>query len=275
MLTEWLTYLIADCSPLARKLGYLRESIGIRSRYRRCKAAWQPHLENSRSALLESLNACSSFRTALVFGSGPLLDIPLRKLASRFENVLLVDLVHLPEAQRAARRHANVRCISHDITGFLEQLETLSPNNLDLPPPTCFLDNPTVDWVASVNLLSQLPLLPLDVLRKRFPEVDETTLEEWSIRLMRQHLDYLAAFSAPVCLLADMEQTAYGQNGKVIEHADFAARLGFGHKTLKQWRWDIAPPDEIAPEVGRFHRVAAVTIKYEAWLDERNKNRKK
>lgn len=261
MLTEWLTCLIADCSPSARKLGYLHESIGIRSRYRRCKAAWQPHLQSSRSALLESLHACGDFRTALVFGSGLLLDIPLPELASRFENVWLVDLVHLPEVRRAARRYSNVHCLSHDITGLLERLETLSPDNLDLPPPTSFLDDQNIDWVASVNLLSQLPLLPLDWLRKHFLGIEETILEEWSTQLMRQHLDYLAAFTAPTCMLVDMEQTTYRQGGEVIGYTDFAAKLGFEHQVSTQWRWDIAPPGEIAPEIGRFHHVAAVTMK--------------
>lgn len=263
MLTEWLTYLAADCPPHTRKLGYLRESVGIRSRYLRCKTAWQPHLENSRAALLESLHTCSNFRTALVFGSGLLLDIPLTELANRFENVWLVDLIHLPEVRRAARRHANVHCLSHDVAGFVERLKTLSPNNLDLPPPTSFLDDPTIDWVASANLLSQLPLMPLEWLRKRFPEIDEATLEEWGVRLMRQHLDYLAAFTAPACLLADMEQTTYDRNGEIIEHADFAAKLGLEHQTLAQWRWDIAPPGEIAPGFGRFHRVASIVMKRE------------
>jgi hypothetical protein len=263
MLTEWFTYLAADCPPLARKLGYLRESIGIRSRYRRCKAAWQPHLENSRSALLESLHACNSFRTALVFGSGLMLDIPLAELAKRFENVWLIDLVHLPEVRRAARRHANVRLLSHDVTGFLGRLETMSPDNYDLLQPADFIDDPTVDWVASVNLLSQLPQLPLGWLRKRFPEIGDAAMDEYSTRLMRQHLNYIAAFSVPACMLVDMEQTTYGQNGKVIERADFAAKLGLESHALAQWRWDIAPPGEIAPGIGRFHRVAAITVKCE------------
>ena len=260
MLAEWFTYLSADCSPLARKFGYLRESIGIRSRFRRCGAAWQPHLENSRAEFLESLHACSDFRTALVFGSGLLLDIPLAELANRFENVWLVDLVHLPEVRRAARRHANVRCISLDVTGVLERLEAMSPGDLDLPPPTGLLDDPSVDWVASVNLLSQLPLLPLDWLRRRFPEIGEAVLEEWGAQLMRQHMAYLSAFAAPACLLADMEQTTYGQDGEVIGYADFAVKLGLGRQALAEWRWDIAPFGEIAAGAGRFHRVAAFNM---------------
>lgn len=259
MLTEWLTWLAADCPPPARKLGYLRESIGIRSRYRRCRTAWQPHLEQSRKALLDSLQACSSFRTALVFGSGLLLDVPLEELARRFERVYLVDVVHLPEVRRAVRRHANVRCISHDVTGFIEHMDGLTPERLALPPPQRFLDEPGIDWVASVNLLSQLPLLPQDWLRRRFPALDETTLEAWGTRLMRQHLDYLAAFAAPTCLVADMEQTVRDRNGDTIERVDFAARLGFCDERPNQWRWDIAPEGEIAPGIAGFHRVAAHT----------------
>ena len=257
MLTEWLTYIAADCTPPARKLGYLRESIAIRSRYRRCKTAWQPHLENSRAALLASLQPCDNFRTALVFGSGLLLDIPLGELARRFENVYLVDVVHLPEERRAVRRHANVRCIDLDVTGFIDHMDELTPERLDLPPPERFLDEPGIDWVASVNLLSQLPLLPQDWLRRRFPELDEATLEAWGTKLMRQHLDYLAAFAAPTCLLADMEQVVHDRNGEIIERIDFASRLALDEAAPKQWRWNIAPAGEIAPGTGSFHRVAA------------------
>ena len=257
MLTEWLTYLMTDCTPAARKLGYLRESIGIRSRYRRCKTAWQPHLEHSRAALLASLDDCEDFRTALVFGSGLLLDIPLDELAHRFERVLLVDVVHLPEVRRTARCHANVQCITHDVTGFMEQMHSLSSDHLDLLPPRHFLDDPTIDWVASVNLVSQLPLLPLDWLRQQFPELDETMLDAWGTRMMRQHLDYLASFAAPVCLLADKEQTVYHRNGEVAEQIDFSVLLDPVNHPMQQWRWDIAPSGELAPDTGSHHLVTA------------------
>ncbi|MEI7456856.1 MAG: hypothetical protein WCK93_09015 [Nitrosomonadales bacterium] len=260
MLSEWLTYLAADCSDFSRKSGYLRESIGTRSRYRRCKNAWQSHLENSRSALLESINACSSHRTALVLGSGVLLDIPLAELAARFENVWLVDLVHLPEVRRAVRRYANVRCIEHDVTGFREQSATLLESRLDLPDPVQFLDELRIDWVASVNLLSQLPLLPQDWLRAHFPSIDEQKLEAWGDRIMQQHLDYLAAFSVPVCLLTDYVQTSYEKSGEILSVVDFSTRVRFAGTLLKTWRWDVAPPGEISGGTGRFHLVASIAI---------------
>lgn len=257
MLSEWLTYWRTDCPPQARKLGYLRESIGIRSRYRRCRTAWQPHLENSKAALLESLNACRNFRTALVFGSGLLLDIPLAELSQRFAQVWLVDLVHLPEVHRAARRHPNVRCISHDVTGLLERLDDLAPGNLDLPPPQRFLDQPEFDWIASVNLLSQLPLLPLAWLRQRFPDIAENEWERWEEKLLRQHLDYLAAFGRPACLLADAEQTTIGADGEILERNDFGGLLDGWGRPLSGWRWDVAPAGEITLGTARHHLVAA------------------
>lgn len=260
MLSEWLTYLAADCCAFSRKSGYLRESIGIRSRYRRCQGAWQSHLENSRSAIRVSLNSCRSHRTALVLGSGVLLDIPIDELAARFENVWLVDLVHLPEVRRAVRRYTNVRCIEHDVTGFREQRAALSEGGLDLSDPVQFLDEASIDWVASVNLLSQLPLLPQGWLRAHFPKIDEQKLEAWGDRIMQQHLDYLAAFGVPVCLLTDYEQTSYQRSGEILSVVDFSTRLRFTGTLLKTWRWDVAPPGEISGGDGRFHLVASIAI---------------
>lgn len=257
MLAEWFTYFSTQCAPQARELGYLREIIGIRSRYRRCKAAWQPHLRNSQSVMLESLEACDGMRTALILGSGLLLDIPLAELAARFHKVLLVDLIHLPEARHAASRFPNVHCVTGDITGFADRMEHLTESSLELPAPTAFLDEPGIDWVASANLVSQLPLLPQEWIQRRFPEVDSDTLAAWSTRVMQQHLDYLSGFAAPVCLLADIEQTTYRKNGEIIECVDLAGMLNFAAPVGKQWRWDIAPPGEIAADIGRHHLVSA------------------
>lgn len=262
MLTEWFTYLSTDCHPLARRYGYLRESIGIGARYRRCQTAWQSHLDHSRAALLRSLEDCRDFRTALVFGSGLLLDIPLAQLAERFAEVWLVDLVHLPAARRIARRYPNVRCIEHDVSGCLEKLADATPTTLDklLISSTHFHGHDNINWVASVNLLSQLPLLPQAWLAKRFPDLDEGILENWGEHLMRRHLDYLAGFTGTVCLLADAEQTTYDTEGNILGTTEFATRLGWAEHIREEWRWDVAPLGEIAPGIGRFHRVATLSF---------------
>lgn len=261
MLLEWFTYLIADCPPPIRQMGYLHDSIGLRARYRRCQSAWQSHLQNSCSSLLASIPAAQPLDTALILGSGLLLDIPLAEIAQRFQRVLLVDLVHLPEVHRSVRRYPNVECITHDVTGFLSHLTQLSPTQLTLPTPQRFLADAHIDWVASVNLLSQLPLKPLAWLAKKFPELSETELAEFATHIMQQHLHYLAQFSAPVCLLTDIEQSTYNAAMERLEHTDFSEQFSFVQPPYNTWLWDIAPLGEIAPKLGRVHRVVAYHLK--------------
>ena len=47
MFAEALEYLITPAEPWARKLGYLKESIAIRARPRRCRSDWAEHLTRS------------------------------------------------------------------------------------------------------------------------------------------------------------------------------------------------------------------------------------
>ena len=45
MLKELTDYIATPCLPQFRRLGYLKEAVSIMARYRRCRKAWQPHLE--------------------------------------------------------------------------------------------------------------------------------------------------------------------------------------------------------------------------------------
>lgn len=256
MLIEWFTYLTTACPPLARKLGYLHDSIGLRARYQRCQTTWQPHLQNTRRVLLESIPRDRELDTALILGSGLLLDIPLAELAVHFKRVLLVDVVHLPEVRRRVGRYPHVQCVTHDVTGFLAQINSLNPTQMTLDMPQRFLDDARITWVASVNLLSQLPLCPLDYLHRHFPELDEATLEQWGVQLMHQHLAYLRRFSAPVCLLTDITQSTYNEQLEVIEYTDFSTQFALAQPPRQTWLWDVAPLGEIAAGVGRIHQVA-------------------
>jgi hypothetical protein len=172
MLAEALRWLLTPCPKTARCLGHLAESVAIESRARRCQAAWAPHLQHSREALLASASHCEQHRVALVLGSGPLLDVPLAELAARFEAVWLVDLVHPLVARWQVRLYPNVRLIEHDVTECLGDLISGPPLDLDRLAgrvPRRFLDEPRIDWVASLNLLSQLPYLPGRWLRAHEP----------------------------------------------------------------------------------------------------------
>ncbi|MDD5364280.1 MAG: hypothetical protein PHR30_02975 [Gallionellaceae bacterium] len=252
MLAEALAWLLTPAPATARRFGHLAESIAIAARHRRCRAAWAPHLAASRQALLESARTAPGQRIALVLGSGHLLDVPLAELAGSFESVWLIDLVHPWSSRLAARRYANVRLIALDVTECLDRLP-------DEPPlPARFLDEPGIDWVASVNLLSQLAGLPQHWLRRNRPGLDEAAIHRYGEALMARHLEWLARFRAPVCLLTDIGQTRLDARGEIVERHDYRPLLA-GWQVSAEWRWDLAPPGELADGQTAFHRVAALT----------------
>lgn len=54
MIVEFLEYTITPCSAIARSMGFLKSSIEVRARYRRCRSAWQAHLDRTRESILEA-----------------------------------------------------------------------------------------------------------------------------------------------------------------------------------------------------------------------------
>lgn len=267
MLAELCAYLSTPCSTAARRLGYLHATIALAARHRRCRAAWRFHLQHSRQAVLAAADACAQRRSALILGSGHLLDIPLAELAGRFQRVLLVDVLHPWATKRQARRYANVYLIEHDISECAAALLAL-PHNAGMEAfaalaqrqPSRFLDDDSIDFVASVNLLSQLPLTPAQWLLRRKPALDAAALNDFSLALMQRHLDYLAAFAAPVCLIADAEQITYNAAGGILEHTEFAVHFQLERLVSDSWQWEIAPPGELPDGAYSRHRVVACRL---------------
>jgi len=238
-------------------MGHLAESIAIRARQRRCRAAWASHRAHTRAALLDAVERDTRSerrRTALVLGSGPLLDIPLAELAARFESVWLVDLVHPWSARWQAHGFSNVRLITHDVSECLDGL--LHDPHAAVPVPTRFLDEPSIDWVASVNLVSQLPRLPAAWLVRR-GRLDEAHAARFAQAMIEAHLAWLTAFAAPVCLVADLVQTEVDARDETVELADYRT-LFQGWESTREWRWDVAPPGELATGGHAWHSVAAL-----------------
>jgi hypothetical protein len=250
MLAEWLTYFATPCPPNLKHLGYLHEIIGTRSRHRRCREAWEPHLANTRRMILEAAETAATHRKAVVYGSGWLLDIPLEELAQRFEDIVLVDVLHMNPVKRLAARHPNVRLATADLSGVIGSLD-----RDEIPSPIGDLPEDDADLLVSANLLTQLPYLPCEALRRRKPPPAEDEVREFAAAIIRHHLDHLAAAPGTVCLVTEIEHHLY--EGKyLIERSDplFGVDAGPLHR---DWTWSLAPK----PEIHRRHdlrcRVAA------------------
>ena len=188
-------------SPIPRHLkamGYVRELTGMDSRRKRCRMAWQPHLERTRSVIMEAAGLCGEKEKVLIVGSGLLFDIPLAELSRQFRQVVLADILHLGKVRRRAGQYPNVRLEQLDVTGVVEHVYALArgegAERLPERKPAFFIED-GFDLVVSANLLSQLPVRPNAYLSRRMKGLENGMLHEFSLRLVENHLDWLASFS--------------------------------------------------------------------------------
>ncbi|SVE27527.1 uncharacterized protein METZ01_LOCUS480381, partial [marine metagenome] len=91
---DLIIYLATPAPRHLKEMDYPREQRNLESRRKRCKAAWQPHLENTQSLILNAADKCPSSEKVLVIGSGALFDIPITELSRQFQEVVLVDILH-------------------------------------------------------------------------------------------------------------------------------------------------------------------------------------
>lgn len=261
MLLEALEFLVTPCPPVARRFGYLAEAVALGARYRRQRAAWAPHVAACHAFVMEAAERAPAGGRAALIGSGRLIEVPLDRLAARFDEVLLVDLVHTPGVRLAARRLPNVHLLSLDATGLLVPLAAALARGGPLPAPAppplaplAFGDRP-LDFAVSCNLLSQLPLLPLDAIARRAPRTAEAERAAFARRLVASHLRWLAGSARHAALFSDLE-SLWMKDGRVVERDDSSWGLAPPPPDLT-WDWAIAPAPEEEPGRDLHHRVGA------------------
>ncbi len=260
MLSEALKYLTTPCPRQLRAMGYLKELIALEARFRRCRKHWQPHLEKTRAVIAEAVQTTERRGKVVVLGCGILADIPIERLAEEFQTVQLVDVCFLGQTRKALKHVVNIRWQGSDITGLAQPLgEWLATGQagdaLPTPAGPAEFTLADADLVISANILSQLPLLPLDYLQKKKPQLDETTLFGFAEGIVRRHLDFLQTAPGTVCLISEIErQLCDGQ--QVTETEDPLFGVPF-ERPGEEWFWDMAPKSEIAGDVAIRNRVKA------------------
>jgi len=242
MLRELCALLLSRASGTARRLGHDREAVSIAARYRRCRAAWAPHLEATKALVLEAAEACPRREVALVLGSGLCLDVPVEELSARFATVVLVD-AHQPRSTRTrVRSLPNVRLVEADLTGLARGAIQAARGpaaalpEVPLPDLACGV---RPDLTASVNLASQLPLPLAKLLGHRF---SEGQLERLGARVVEAHFAALARLPGRVCLACDVAWERI-EEGKVVDSRD-ALSGARRPRPERIWTWDIAPRPE-------------------------------
>lgn len=258
MILELIEYLTTPCSWPMRKLGYLNGQLGIKVRHRQCRRAWKGHLERTKQAIRAAILDCPQRRKAVVLGSGLLLDVPLADLSATFQEVVLVDVVHPLSVYLAAQWYRNVKLVRADVTATATQLTKMArePSQpLPRAAPQMFCDDSQVDYVVSVNLLSQLPYVPSFYLEKK--SRPDSEIEAYSHDLIESHLDYLKRLPGVVTLITDVEKLKVDRAGAVLDRFDilYGAALPW---QADEWTWEHVPVKHVSPDYGYQRRVCAV-----------------
>ena len=232
-------------------MGFLASSLQVQARYRRCRRAWEPHLAETRRVILEGAN-CPQKRRAVILGAGLLHDIPLRELSAMFAEVILVDIVFPWSSRIAARRFQNVRCLEADVTETMHALSREPAAPLPRSQPARFLDDPALDFTVSVNLLSQLPVIPKRYLRRG----ESAEVEAWAHHLQAAHLHYLRGLRGRVTVITDTGGMHRDRSGVIVERWDNLHGLALPAPHA-EWEWNLAPAPEADPHLDHIVRVAA------------------
>lgn len=258
MLIEMLEYRLTPDGPFSRDYDYLAQSVSLGARYRRQKKAWAPHVENCRRFILDAMAQAPAGGSALVLGSGRLIEIPLAALAEHFGEVVLLDMTQPLIVRRLARRFSNVRWEIGDATGALAALSATLTNGGPLPDPAQAppLSARRYDFALSANLASQLPLLPDEAIERRRPDIDDKTRQAFGRALIENHFRRLRATADVAAIYTDVESRWTDAAGREAERDDttWGAVLP---PPDRRWEWLIAPAPEAEKLYDLRHHVAA------------------
>ena len=249
MLREIYKYLTTPCAPHLKAMGYLKELIALEARFRRCRLAWEPHTIKTKSVILDAAAHAEQKNKVVVLGSGILCDIPIDELSETFKEVHLVDVCFLKTTRNFLRQYPNVTLQVADITGLAKPLyDWAQQHGSDdpMPAPTHPKDvrMDDTDLVISANVLSQLPLNPLQFLRKTRTGLGEQALTKLAHDIIEAHQAFIMTCPGTVCLISEVERQ-YLDGKHTIETEDplCGHAINFGRE---EWFWNVAPKSELS-----------------------------
>jgi len=220
------------------------------SRSQRCEEQWGSHFKSCQQTIQTAVSYCSTHHTVLVFGAGSLKDVPVDILSRRFKKVILVDLLFLKSARQRVKGFSNVELVEADIT---ESIASIYTGSAHLSTPQRWLDCSDISLVVSLNVITQLPLLPSKWLMKRFG-FNEFEINRFIKQMIQQHIDYLQNFSGLSCLIADRWDTEFDYLGNKVDEFDPWWEVA-QPATVEEWDWVLVPRGEGRNKIVQKNRV--------------------
>jgi hypothetical protein len=228
---------------IINKFGYPRYQWGLITHHSEQGERWASHLTHCRQFILKAIDFYKPEKVT-VLGSGWLLDVPVAEMLERNLKVTLIDIIHAPEVKKQVGGLKNVELIEKDATGGLveevfEKCRQTSAfrkmHSLDdiVIPELTLKGDPGL--VVSLNLISQLDVLPIKYLRKK-ARVSEERFEKFRIAVQQKHIDFL--LKHPSVMITDTTEVYAGTSGNTEDFQWVVADLPEG-KYKEEWTWDF------------------------------------
>jgi hypothetical protein len=228
---------------ILHKLDYYNYQHGLIVRHLNQGTGWDNHLDRCRKFILKAIEKYHP-DTITVLGSGWLLEVPLAEMTEMAGTINLVDIIHPPEVIQQTKNLASVNLLTDDLTGglidkiwkktsempFLRQLKSLE--GIEIPEYTPEYDP---GLIVSLNLLSQLDVLPVRYLQRKSGIADNELL---TLRrdIQRKHIDFLKKHKS--VLITDISEIFSDSHGKKEEQKTVVIDLPVGDYS-EQWIWDF------------------------------------
>ena len=226
---------------ILNRMGYYNYQRGLIYHHLNQEGGWNIHLNNCRNFILKSIDSFKP-KIVTVLGSGWLLDLPLKELADQVSAINLVDIVHPPEVKNQAGMIKNVVLREEDVTGglisevwqkaghrtFLNKLRTLDGINIPVYQPEY---DPGL--VISLNIFTQLEVLPVELLRKKAAVPEESFLG-FRKEIQQNHIAFLKKHK--FVMITDISEVVTENSGSVNEIMSVLIDLPDGSRK-EDWTW--------------------------------------
>ncbi|MBL4603542.1 MAG: hypothetical protein JKY84_12405 [Emcibacteraceae bacterium] len=256
MIIEALQHFFFKAPKHIKDMGYVKETIAIEARFKRCEEFWAPHLEKCKEQILKAAESLPEGANIMILGSGALHDVPIDALLAQKHHITCVDIVHLPQIRQ---KYPQVDFIDKDITGIAEEFYNRVKAHKTYKGRIAFRWDmgKMPDLVVSLNLLSQLPINMMS-----FADQQKASLHEsFSENIMAAHLSWLLSLRTNILLVSDMKRDYFYKkdlvrSDRALETIDYFDH----HEAIEEWEWDVAPLGEAEKDVRICHTVGAWQI---------------
>jgi len=221
-------------------MGYINDQQGIFTRYSENRGFWDLHIKNTKEYIINSFKN-KNVKSAAILGSGWLLDLPIKEMLNKFNEIYLFDICHPIPIQKKFKNHPIIKIINFDLTGGIaEKIFELSKsikkgsqfslNDINFPEIKEFTK---YDFVVSLNVINQLNIIIEDYIKKYFLCNDEE-IKEFAKNIQSNHLKYLPDNKS--CVITDFEEIYIKNNNEYKRENLVYIPLDCYH-SIKRWQW--------------------------------------